>query len=122
MGDGDSHEFTGRHLVGERRISSDGFEMDMLAAKLERAIANERAGQQARIGQHLEAIANSQHQSAVGRELLNRLHNRAEARNRATPEIIPVTEAATYNYGFRVTQRTLLVPNMAGGWPSKPRA
>src|SRR5437588_10327295 len=43
----DAQEFPRRNAVGKRGIGGGGFEENMLAAELERAVADERAGEQA---------------------------------------------------------------------------
>src|ERR1700678_2776777 len=53
VGDGQAQDFSGRNLVREGRLVRGGLEKNMFAAKLERAISNERAGQQARFAEDL---------------------------------------------------------------------
>ena len=65
----------------------------MFATELQRAVADERAGEQAGLAQNLEAIADAEDKPAVGGEGLHGLHDGAEARNRAGAQVIPVTES-----------------------------
>src|SRR5262245_21242596 len=87
----------------------------MFAAKLERAIADERAGEQAGFAQHLEAVANAKHEPAVGGKLLHRSHHGTEPRNRAATQVIAITKSAWNNHGIDGPQRTFLVPDEPGG-------
>ena len=57
-------------------------------------IAQQRAGEQAGFHQNLEAVADAEHEAAVGGELLHRAHDGREAGDGAAAQVIAVGEAA----------------------------
>ena len=81
------------------------------ADELEAAIADERAGQQAAFDQDLEAVADAEHQPAIGGELLHRLHHGRELGDGAAAQIIAVGEAAGQNHRIDVAQAGRVVPD-----------
>ena len=83
VSDGDAQDFPGRDFIREGRIRRGGFEVNVLAMELEVAVADERAGQQTCLGEHLEAVADADDESAIGGELFYGLHHGAEPRDRA---------------------------------------
>ena len=83
----------------------------MFAAKLQGAVADERAWQEPRLAEDLESVANSQHRPAFRGETPHRLHDRAETGNGPGAQIISITEAAGDDDGVKAGQRTLLVPD-----------
>ena len=92
--DGNAKGFISRYPGCEWRIVGESFQEDLFAAKLERTISHERAGEESRFAKDLEAVADAEYQAALGCKLLNGLHHRAEPGDGATPEVIPVAEAA----------------------------
>src|SRR5947209_4704451 len=64
--DRETQKFVAGNLAGERRISGDRFEENVFATELERAVANERARQQAGFAEDLETVADAQHRPAIG--------------------------------------------------------
>lgn len=115
VGDRHAEDFSRRNLAGERGIVREGFQEHVLAMKLQIAVANERAGQQACFGQHLETIANADNQAAIFGELFHSLHDRAETRNCAAAQIISIAETAGHEHRVGVAERTFLVPEQPGG-------
>ena len=65
-----------------------------LGAELQRRVAQHGAWQQASLEQHLEAVADAQHQAAARGEPLDAGHDRREARDRAGAQMVAVGEAA----------------------------
>ena len=53
-----------------------GFQVNMFAVKLQIPVADERAGHQAGLGEHLKTVADAEHESAVIGKLFHRLHHR----------------------------------------------
>ena len=98
----------------------DGLEKNVFAMELQIAVADERAGQQAGLGQHLETVANPQHQPAVVGKLFHRLHHGAEPRDGAATQIIAVAEAARHDDGIGVAEGIFLVPDVARGMAEQP--
>ena len=89
--------------------------MDEFAMELQIAVADQRAGQQAGLGQHLKAVADAQHQPALVGELLDGLHHRAEPRNRPAAQIVAIAEAAGHDDGIGVAQGGVLMPDQPRG-------
>src|SRR5258708_6090659 len=58
----------------------------------------------------LEAVADPDHETAVGRELRDALHDRREARNRAASKIVAVAEAARQHDTIGASKARVLVP------------
>ena len=69
-------------------------EVDLAADEAQRLVRQQRARQQARLAQHLEAVADAEHRAALARERDHRLHDRREARDRADAQVVAVGEAA----------------------------
>src|SRR5258708_20971073 len=86
----------------------------MLAAELQRTIADQCPGQKPRFAQDLKPVADAENQSAAGRELLHGLHYRTESCDRAAAQVIAVAESARHNHGVGVAERSFLVPYVAG--------
>src|SRR4051812_13498065 len=84
--------------------------MDAFATELQRAVADQSAGQQPGFAQDLKAVTNTQHESAVGRESLDGLHHRAETRDCAGAQIIAIAEPARNHCGIDATERAFLMP------------
>ena len=87
---------------------------DVLAVKLEIAIAQHRPRQQARLEQHLEAVADAEHRPALAGELRDRGHDRREPGDRAGAQIVAVREAAGQDHDVGALQARLLVPDELG--------
>ena len=62
--------------------------------KRRRAVAQQRARHEARLGEHLEPVADPEHRPAAIREVGDRAHHRAEPRDHAGPEVVAVREPA----------------------------
>jgi hypothetical protein len=86
----------------ERRARVLDDHLDLAADEPERVVRQERAGQETRLAQHLEAVADAEHGTAVARELDHRLHQRREARDRPHAQVVAVGEAAGHDHGVDV--------------------
>ena len=64
------------------------------AQELEAAVLLQRAGQQAGLGEDLEAVADADDRAAVRRELRHRAHHRGEPGDGAGAEVVAMGEAA----------------------------
>ena len=117
MRDGKAQHQAGGDSIREDGIRIEGFQIDVLASELKGPIANQSAGQKARFAKNLKPIANAEDEAALRRELLHRLHDRAESRDCAAPQIIAVSEAARHDHRIGVAQRRFLVPDKTGGMP-----
>jgi hypothetical protein len=74
------------------------------------AVREQRARQQPRLAEHLEAVADPEHGAALARELDHRLHQRREAGDRTGAQVVPVGEAARYDNGVHPAEVAVLVP------------
>ena len=84
--------------------------MRHLAAELEAGVAGERAGQQVRLAEDLEAVADAPHQAAGVGELGHLLHQRSEAGHGAGAQVVTVREAAGEDDAVGAAQPGVLVP------------
>ena len=84
-----------------------------VAAELEMIVAQQRAGQQPRLGQDLEPVAGADHRPAGRGEGLDGAHHRREARDGAGPQVVAVREPAGQNHGVRPPEVGLGVPHQA---------
>jgi hypothetical protein len=117
MSNRNAQKFVSRDLAGERGVTRDGLEENMLTTKLEGAVADQRAGEQAGFTQDLKPVAYAKHKPTIGREGLNRFHYRTEPGDGAGPQIIAITEAARDDYGIGSSQGVVFVPNQPSGVP-----
>ncbi len=83
----------------EGRVGGLDHDLDLAADEAQRVVRQQRAGQQAGLAQHLEAVADAEHRPAVAGELDHRLHHRREARDRADAQVVAVREAAGHDHG-----------------------
>ena len=90
-------------------------------------VEQQRAGEQARLAEDLEAVADAEYRAARGGELAHRLHRRREAGDRAGAQVVAVGEAAGDDDGVDPVQVALFVPDQprlgAGplaGVPARP--
>ena len=77
-------------------------------------VAGQRSGQQVRLAQDLEAVADAEHRQPRlrgGRELG---HHRGEPGDGAAAQVVAVGEAAGQDHGVRAAQVTLVVPERDG--------
>jgi hypothetical protein len=115
MGDGnaDGHAVAA-DAGGERSLEIRGLEEDLFAVEAEVPVADQGSGQQARLAEDLEAVADAQHQSAVVGETAHGLHHRAEAGDGTAPEGVAVAEAAGNDDRIHLTEVGVLVPDQLG--------
>src|SRR5438552_721444 len=112
MRDGDAEDVA---LIASRREGKVGpFDKQVgpLAPKLERGVADERARQEARLAEDLEAIADAPDQAAAVRELTDQLHDRREARDRAGAQVVAVGEASGQDHAVASFEICVLVPEI----------
>ena len=99
---------------GERRVGLFDPHRQDARHELEAAVADHRPRQQARLEQHLEAIADAEHRSAPRGEGRDAGHDRREAGDRAGAQVVAVGEAARQDHRIRITQAGVLVPDERG--------
>ena len=104
--------------AGERRVGLLDAHVDVLAEELEAAVAQHRAGQQARLEQNLEAVADAEHRAAAVGEGLHRCHDRREARDGAGAQVVAVREAARQDDDVGAAEVVSLCQTNSASWPS----
>ena len=110
---GDRH---GQHLPflapcvnGEFVVSTRN--LDGLADEFQSRVAQQRAGQQAAFAEDLEAVADAQHEPAIGGELLDSLHHRRELGDRSAAQVVAVGEAAGQDDSIDIAELLRVVPD-----------
>ena len=101
---------TGRP-VGDRRLEPVGDQVDLAADEAQVLVEQQGAGEQARLAEDLEAVADAEHRAARGGELGDRLHRRREAGDRAGPQVVAVGEAAGDDDRVDAAEVALFVPD-----------
>ena len=104
MGDRHAQRRPLRNVPGERRIAPLDREAHPAVLETQRRVASQGAGQQPSFGQHLEAVADAQHQAAARGVLAHRAHDRAEARDGARAQVVAVGEAARQDHRIGAVQ------------------
>ena len=109
---------------GERRCrASRDLELDLPEGEAQVGVGQQRARAAARASQqHLEAVADPQHEPAVAGERDHRLHRRREARDRARAQVVAVGEAARHDDRVGAAQVALAVPDQLGVADARGRA
>ena len=79
--------------------------------KLEIAVAQHRAREQAGLEEHLEPVADPEHRPASSGKVGHRSHDRREPRDRAGAQVVAVGEAPGQDDGVGAFQAGLLVPD-----------
>src|SRR4051812_36696514 len=108
--DGDRERLPGARLARERRVGVDDLELGLAADEAQLAIGQQRARQQARLAQDLEAVADAEDQATVAGELDDRLHDRREARDGPDAQVVAVGEPAGDDDGVDALQVAVAVP------------
>jgi hypothetical protein len=111
-GDRERVALLARAREGRARVLDD--HVHLTAHEPQRVVRQQRAGQEARLAQHLEAVADAEHGTAVAGELDHRLHQRREARDRPHAQVVAVGEAARDDDGVDAAQVTVAVPEEVG--------
>ena len=75
-----------------------------------RRVRQQRPGQQARLAQNLEAVADPEHDPAGAGELGDLLHHRRKARDRARAQVVAVGEAAGHDHRVDALEISVRVP------------
>ena len=90
------------------------YDLDLAAAEAKVVVAQQRSRQQARLAEHLEAVADAEHVAAVPHELGDRLHHRRETGDGPWPQVVPVREAARHHHGIDALQVAVAMPEDLG--------
>ena len=94
----------------EGRVEPFGRDPDLLPDEPQRGIPQQRPGDEARLGQHLEAVADPEHEPAVRGEPGHRPHDRAEPGDDPGPHVVAVGEAAGQDDRGGAVEGRLFVP------------
>jgi hypothetical protein len=97
---------------GEGRLGALHLDEHVLADEVERGVAEQRAGQEPRLAQDLEAVADADHRAAAAGVADDVLHHRREARQRAAAQVIAVGEAAREHHRVEPRRQPVLVPHV----------
>jgi len=84
------------------------------ADEVQARVAHERAREQARLAQDLEAVADAQHRQAPPGRGDDLGHDRRDARDRSRPQVVAVGEAAGHDHGVDPAQVAVGVPQRDG--------
>ena len=89
--------------------------MHVLADEFQPCVAHQHAGQQTRLAQDLETVADAEHEAAVGRELAHRVHHGRARGNGTAAQVVTVGEPAGHDYEISpLRQRGLCMPDHRG--------
>jgi hypothetical protein len=94
----------------EGRVEPLGRDRDLAAYEAETAVPEQCAGHEARLGEHLEAVADAEDESAVARIRIDRAHHRTEAGDDAGADVVAVREPARQDDRVDVLQIAGFVP------------
>ena len=113
--DGHTQNLRLRCGVRESRRGVLNPQVDPLAAELQMRVPGQHSWQQPGLAQYLEAVADSDHQTAARRELLDRFHHRREPRNRPRAQIVAVREPSRQDDAVVGREIGILVPYIVDG-------
>ena len=100
-----------RRTGGERRVGLLDPDVHVLAVKLQVAVAEHRAGEESRLAENLEAVADAQDRAAGSDEVADGGHHRREPGDRAGAQVVAVREAARQHHDVGAVEARLLVPD-----------
>ena len=97
------------------RVSTDDVESTMIVVgwleKGQPAVLLQRARHEARLGEHLETVADAKHRSTFGRVARDRLHHGRKTGQRSWSQVVPVGESAGKDDAVERRQVTLGMPD-----------
>src|SRR5579872_98690 len=97
VGDGDFQNLTCLRGAGERRVRVFDADIHVAADETQIAIAQHRAGEQARFKKNLKPVANAEHEAAAAGKAFDSAHDGRKARNGAGAEIVAESKTAGKN-------------------------
>src|SRR5215211_7757963 len=109
--DRDRQALPRRAAGGEGRVGALDSQNDITTDERERRVRPQRAGQQPRLAEDLEAVADPEHEAALGGEGRDRSQRRREAGDRAAPEVVAVREPAGQDDGGDIRETIVTVPD-----------
>ena len=90
---------------------------------MQASVAGQRTGEQVRLAQDLEAVADAEHRQPAPGRVDDRVHHRREATDRAAPQVVAVGESTGQDHGVHGLQVGVRVPErnrLATGDPDRP--
>ena len=100
-----------RRPGGERRVGLLDPDVHVLAVKLQVAVAQHRAGEESRLAENLEAVADAQDRPAGSGEVADGGHHRGKPGDRAGAQVVAVRKAARQHDDVGAVEARLLVPD-----------
>src|SRR6478609_9048079 len=101
-------------LVGPRRVGVLDRQLLVATDEVLVAVADESAGQQVRLDEHLEAVADAEHGQPLGRGILHLGHDRRERGDGAGAQVVAVAESAGQHEGVDTLEVVRAVPEGDG--------
>ena len=92
--DRDLQDLPGQDVGGDRGLRGLHPQVHDPADEPQRPVPDQRAGQQSRFAEDLEAVADAEDRTTPRREALDLLHHRREPGDRAAPQVVAVAESA----------------------------
>ena len=117
VGDGDVQHLARLGGAEERVIGRADPQEAVLADEMERTVADERAGQEPRLGQHLEAVADADQEPAVIGIIAHGFHNGRKPGDGTAAEVIAVGEAARQDHEIVALEGRIFMPHVIGRNP-----
>src|SRR5438270_6062028 len=112
--DGQLQHLTGRRPRREHRPRAVDPHLDVAAQELQGPVLLQGAGQEAGLGEDLEAVADAEHGPALAGERGHRAHHGAEAGDGARAQVVAVGEASGKDHGVGVADGVVAVPHQSG--------
>src|SRR6267378_1682250 len=112
--------FTPLVPAGEGRVRRLDPHMYRPRQKLETGVAHQRAGQQSRLAQNLEPVADAEYRATGARVGRHRAEYRRKAGDGPGPKIIAVAETARQDDRVRLLQVGIAVPDVIGVRSGRP--
>ena len=118
MRDRHANDLTGIVAAREWRVGAFDPQMHVMADEFQPRVAHENAGQQAGFAENLKAVADAEHQAAVGRKGAHRVHHRRARGDRAAAQIIAVGKSAGHHHEIgALGSEVSACQTIAGSWP-----
>src|SRR6266542_4813993 len=112
----DRHPDHGARLVEtrKRRLAVLDSQEDVAADVTQAAVDANRAGQEPRLEQHLESVADAQDRTAGLGEPRDDVHHRREPRERSRPQVVAIGEPSRQDHRVGALELGILVPHVLG--------
>ena len=105
-------DLTGLRPAGEHGAIVLDDDVDLPAHEPQRVVGQQRARQQVRLAQHLEAVADPEHRPALAREARDLIHDRRKAGDRTNPQVVAIGKPARDDHRVDALQVAVRVPEV----------